>query len=230
MSTYKLKPYKWFDDLKRGIDNNSTPLNHYYKIVVWPTTIISEANGYVVCDMQLTIGPDRHYVNYKNVGIPAEWFCRNFTYITFDTIISIENLKSEYVVLDSKLIWKIDMYVSYLRQNNLTYKGYMLEETQTTKIIDGLDETVKLYDELKSIYKAKNSDYGNSFGTSLDKYGTIAALSRISDKFNRFETLILNGEDSAKVNESVEDTLLDLANYAIMTVGYFREKREDKEE
>ena len=40
---------------------------------------------------------------------------------------------------------------------------------------------------------------------------------RLGDKFNRFKTLSRNEEQ--KVNdESIRDTLIDLANYAIMTV------------
>ena len=40
---------------------------------------------------------------------------------------------------------------------------------------------------------------------------------RLGDKFNRFKTLSRGGDQ--KVNdESIRDTLIDLANYAIMTV------------
>lgn len=40
---------------------------------------------------------------------------------------------------------------------------------------------------------------------------------RLGDKFSRFKTLSRGGEQ--KVNdESIRDTLIDLANYAIMTV------------
>lgn len=53
------------------------------------------------------------------------------------------------------------------------------------------------------------------FGISVRKYGKISALTRISDKFNRLENLILNGECEIK-DESIKDTLMDLANYAIM--------------
>ena len=65
-------------------------------------------------------------------------------------------------------------------------------------------------------YKAKNKDYGDSFGLSVNKYGLIAALTRISDKFNRLENLIIKREQNVK-DESLEDTLLDLASYCIMT-------------
>ena len=40
---------------------------------------------------------------------------------------------------------------------------------------------------------------------------------RLSDKFNRFKTLS-RGTEAAVKDESIRDTLIDLANYAIMTV------------
>ena len=74
----------------------------------------------------------------------------------------------------------------------------------------------KVANELADLYRRKNDDYGDSFGRSYAAYGPISALTRISDKFHRLEHLILEG--SAQVDESLEDTLRDLASYAIMTI------------
>ena len=82
-------------------------------------------------------------------------------------------------------------------------------------------DKVKLFKEISeamcSLYERKNNDYGDSFGTSVKKYGLISALTRISDKFNRLESLILKGRQEV-TNESLEDTLIDLASYCIMTI------------
>lgn len=64
-------------------------------------------------------------------------------------------------------------------------------------------------------YKKKNADYGDSFGKSVEKYGPIAGLTRISDKFNRLENIILNGDIKVK-EETIRDTLLDMSAYCIM--------------
>lgn len=65
-------------------------------------------------------------------------------------------------------------------------------------------------------YVRKNHDYGNSFDKSLDKFGLVASVVRIGDKMNRIESLV---QKEARVqDESIKDTLLDMANYAIMTV------------
>ena len=70
---------------------------------------------------------------------------------------------------------------------------------------------------LNNTYALKNQKYGDSFWESISKYGLIAALTRISDKFNRLEQLIINKEDGSDTDESLKDTLLDMANYCIMT-------------
>lgn len=70
-------------------------------------------------------------------------------------------------------------------------------------------------------FAVKNVKYGSSFEISVDKYGMIAALTRISDKFNRIENLILTN-DKGTDDESVMDTLIDMANYCVMTAVYVK--------
>lgn len=70
------------------------------------------------------------------------------------------------------------------------------------------------HDELLQTFVDKNADYGNSFESSLEEYGLIAALIRMEDKMGRLRTLI---KSEAKVkDESISDTLRDLSNYALM--------------
>ena len=86
----------------------------------------------------------------------------------------------------------------------------------------------ELCGKLNDIYARKNSDYGNSFGETFEKLGVISAITRISDKYNRLVSLCTKPEEERKVkDESIEDTLLDLANYAIMTVIEMRKKDEE---
>lgn len=70
-------------------------------------------------------------------------------------------------------------------------------------------------------YIAKNHDYGDSFKKSLDEFGPLAAVVRMSDKMERIKTLV-HHHTEPKVNEKIEDTLLDLANYAIMTLIHLK--------
>jgi len=73
--------------------------------------------------------------------------------------------------------------------------------------------------ELNMIYEKKNRDYGDSFATSYKDYGLVMAAIRIGDKYNRLHNLTSRNVAVQLVqDESIRDTLLDLANYAIMTV------------
>lgn len=69
--------------------------------------------------------------------------------------------------------------------------------------------------ELNRIYEAKNKDYGDSFAKLRKEYGSPAILIRLEDKLGRLKRLMLSGEQEVK-SESIEDTLKDLANYALM--------------
>lgn len=81
------------------------------------------------------------------------------------------------------------------------------------------------HDELLQTFVDKNADYGNSFESSLEEYGLIAALIRMDDKMGRLRTLI---KSEAKVqDESISDTLRDLSNYALMTSVWFDHKDDD---
>lgn len=94
-------------------------------------------------------------------------------------------------------------------------------------IDDGVGPFIDITNSLTKIYQAKNQDYGNSFEKSLYKFGLVASIIRLSDKMNRIESL---SQTKAKVkDESIEDTLLDLANYAIMTVIWLRKSRVNEE-
>lgn len=85
----------------------------------------------------------------------------------------------------------------------------------------------KIFKEMYSTYCKKNADYGNSFEKSIEKFGLVASAVRLSDKLERFSNLICN--DAQVKDESIEDTLLDMANYAAMTVLYLRKTRKDNE-
>lgn len=75
--------------------------------------------------------------------------------------------------------------------------------------------------DLHMTYLMKNADYGNSFGESLDKHGLIAAVVRMSDKLNRLDSL---KDKAGQVgDETLSDTALDLANYAIMTAMWIED-------
>ena len=81
---------------------------------------------------------------------------------------------------------------------------------------DLVEKHLILCNQLNSIYEQKNNAYGNSFGETFEKLGIISAMTRISDKYNRVVNLATHPEIN-KGDEAIEDTLLDMANYCLMT-------------
>lgn len=84
----------------------------------------------------------------------------------------------------------------------------------------------KAYQGLLNTFVKKNSDYGNSFEESLNNYGVIAGVVRISDKFSRLNTLLRNPNGQKVSDESIQDTLLDMANYCTMLSVYLDNDRD----
>ena len=83
--------------------------------------------------------------------------------------------------------------------------------------MDKVDKLEQLTEQLIETYKAKNADYGDSFADSFKEFGITSAVVRMNDKMNRIKSLS-KGEDRQVKDESLTDSLMDLANYALMTV------------
>lgn len=102
------------------------------------------------------------------------------------------------------------------------------EAAQFKEVVNGMIST----------YVRKNHDYGNSFDKSLDKFGLVASVVRIGDKMNRIESLInksvqnpaypsVSVKDVNLVkDESIKDTLLDMASYCVMTIMWLNNNSE----
>lgn len=72
----------------------------------------------------------------------------------------------------------------------------------------------ELTNKAADTYERKNADYGDSFAKTRELIPN-AILVRLHDKLNRVTSLMLSGDQKVS-DESIEDTLLDLANYALM--------------
>ena len=77
------------------------------------------------------------------------------------------------------------------------------------------------------LYLQKNAAYGDSFHKLYSELGIISAVTQISHKYNRLVNLAK--DRNAKTNdETITDTLLDLANYCILTAMEL-EREQNKE-
>ena len=91
--------------------------------------------------------------------------------------------------------------------------------------MNNIEMHAELLEYLHELYVTKNSDYGNSVHDTFEKYGLTSFLVRIEDKLNRARTLTLNPKNQKVADERIEDTLLDLANYAILAVIELKNKK-----
>lgn len=88
---------------------------------------------------------------------------------------------------------------------------------------DRTKEFEKIIKEMLDIYIKKNANYGNSFGKAFEELGPISGVTRLYDKMNRIIALTKGSENNY---ESLEDTFIDLANYAIMNLIEMKYQKE----
>ena len=121
-----------------------------------------------------------------------------------------------------RLILKIDIPNSFISEalRNLTEIGMCGH--QLTK--GGEFNANGLANEMTDLYARKNRDYGNSFDKSMDKHGLVVSVIRMGDKVNRLQSLVAKKGEAEVKDESIADTFMDLACYAIMTLMWFADK------
>lgn len=96
--------------------------------------------------------------------------------------------------------------------------------TATQKVNKFEDITI----EMRNLYERKNADYGDSFSKSFEDWGMPMACIRLQDKMNRITHLVKAGGQQVN-EESLQDTLIDLANYAVMTLMELQKEDKDDE-
>jgi hypothetical protein len=89
-------------------------------------------------------------------------------------------------------------------------------------------------DKLIAITTAKNADYTGDSDDPFKNFRICEAIGaaaveqgfvvRMSDKLSRIVSLAVNKKEAKVLDEKLEDTLLDLANYCILFAGYLKEK------
>lgn len=149
---------------------------------------------------------------------------------------------------DEKYIgWSTEDVLNAVIAKNPDNGVYTLEISEPRSLVNLKAPTIKddnvtlhaaICKELTDLYERKNHDYGDAFHDTFVEEGFAMARIRLTDKLKRFKTLSktinlsdmltekMEEDDAKKVltdrrqvlDESIRDTLIDLANYAIMTV------------
>ena len=79
---------------------------------------------------------------------------------------------------------------------------------------------------MNKVFTSKRQDYGQTSTETVEKFGPISMYIRMYDKMGRLENLMVKGQTD-HVGEAIEDTLLDLANYAVITILEMRKHRDE---
>ena len=130
----------------------------------------------------------------------------------------------------------LDLVDTVFEVDGVSYIDTAVRVMQVYDLIDQLDEQenvdipmgrqLRLFDVepkerhleivhlLHKTWVEKNERYGDSFAEVYDELGDVSALTQVLHKVNRLKTLAIDGGDDD--GESLDDTLLDLANYCIM--------------
>ena len=135
---------------------------------------------------------------------------KNDNDVFMDKILERDNKPKPYTPPNTGDPWIDNLPESY-------FEMYEEEETlkELTEPLDLIEQHKRICEHLNKVYADKNHDYGNSFGETYEKLGAISAVTRISDKTSRLQSLVTKDEQRVD-DERLIDTALDLANYAIM--------------
>ena len=146
---------------------------------------------------------------FKVAGSPREYFETSSESRSFGIFVKVvcNKIKDKVFYLSTKDIMERG---EILNKENIETKIHECSSTEDAKTFKSIT------DKMCDIYKQKNSDYGNSFSNLFKECGMTYAYGHMAEKLERVKSLM---KDEAKVNgESMRDSLLDLANYAILTI------------
>lgn len=86
----------------------------------------------------------------------------------------------------------------------------------------------ELTTQMNDTFAKKRHDYGQTTEETYKKFGPVSMLTRMHDKMGRLDTLLVSGDRNQVEDERVEDTLLDLANYALITILEMRKAESER--
>ena len=85
--------------------------------------------------------------------------------------------------------------------------------------MDRVKQLEEIHQEALELFKRKNKDYGDAFAD----FGLLGILVRLNDKIKRAITITENSISLVE-DEKIQDTLIDIHNYAAMGLMLANEK------
>lgn len=89
---------------------------------------------------------------------------------------------------------------------------------------DYLENFQKITQQMLQLTEAKSADYASDSDpfANFRTFGELGILVRMSDKFARLKTALVDKKEMSVSKETIEDTILDLATYAVLLLSYRR--------
>ena len=106
-------------------------------------------------------------------------------------------------------------------KNDLNYWRNKLKDVVSPELVDDVIIDINdIHNQQLALMAKKNKDYGNALYEGCSDIGDIYAYCRIFDKAKRFISLIKNGFNPEIREDTLEDTIRDLANYCNMYLAW----------
>lgn len=175
------------------------------------------------------------YIGSKSFWINEYTSIKDGVRATIEKILKEEACKHKYQCKTLTRLSTTEPFIEYevclicIKCGNIKTFNYIESEIPEERNIEmnNIEQHEAICKELNKIYSDKNGDYGDSFVDTFNDFGIISAVTRISDKYNRLRSLVKSNNIRVK-DESIRDTLGDMANYCIMTMMILdKEESED---
>lgn len=136
---------------------------------------------------------------------------------------AIDSLFVETLCNNDNLSKCIESIIQYLKEVNQK-EG----EPEADSNKEDADRFKEITDKMFETFKEKNHDYGSSFSNLFKECGMTYAYGHMAEKLERVKSLM---KDDANVKgEGMKDSLIDLANYAILTVMEIEKNEKEHKE
>lgn len=120
--------------------------------------------------------------------------------------------------------WKINLFNKDDLKPEEIYREYKENDSEEIK-----DYYIELLNECKNLRQAKNSDYGDSFESTIDLFGFCTGFGIIRNKLWRAINVMLKQDQTVK-DDALSDEIRDVANYLLLLGAHVRRKEENGEE
>ena len=143
--------------------------------------------------------------------VKKEWGWSKMAMMDFEQNFKLNKEQEEAVL---KAVKELDEEFNRLLLNDRKTITTLDEELKKSKSDIKVDIFKDITNKMLDTYKRKNNDYGDSFSKVRKEYPQAICI-RMSDKLERLKALN-NGNEQLVKDESIKDTLMDMANYAIL--------------